>query len=146
MSIWTDPESINITGNVGFLVCVTSERGHEHYSLGDRPAHGNNGGGPQLTGWCGSYNNVSTNADGLAKVARRAKNGRVCLARVTPTAALLEELGYPELATDDMAVDAEADSYDRWLDAMEAAGLNLDAADNDEKRRAYAASVALLGS
>jgi hypothetical protein len=150
MAIWID-EHDNETlddGDVGFLVEKTdSNHGCvSHYILRTQPARTNRSHEPMLTGWCGSYNNVSTDADGLAKVVRRAKNGRLCLARVTPTAALLEELGYPELATDDMAVDAEADSYDRWLTAMQTAGLDLDNATDSTLRRAYAASVALHGS
>jgi hypothetical protein len=163
MSIWTDRENCetNIKGDaevlledgngrltdvstVGFLVRTESERGVASYSLSNKPAHTNSSHEPKLDAWCGSWNNRSTFADGLARVARTAKNGRVCLARVPATARLLEELGYPELADDDMAADGEADRYGRWLTAMETAGVNLDALTDEAWRRAYAASVALL--
>jgi hypothetical protein len=87
---------------VGFLVEVNRELdgGARAYSLRQHPPRGNQSGEPRLEGWCGSWNNVSTYGCGLARIVRQARNGRLCLARVAPSLAILTELGYPELYED----------------------------------------------
>jgi hypothetical protein len=149
MAIWTDENHIdeNLTNGIGFLMERTSYRNGcvTTWHLLSRPVHTNSSHEPRLTGWCGDTDNVSRYAEGLARVARRAKNGRVCLAKVEPTVALLEELGYPELAEEGMPEgDSEGVRFARWCEAMVTAGVNL-GDDEATKRRAYGASVALLG-
>lgn len=100
MAIWTDSDRIEVTGSkVGFLVR------HDHllhgtsvYSLTQRPAHTNRSHEPRLTGWCGSYNDISTHACGLGRISRVTGNDRVQVVAVEATPELLESLGYPELA------------------------------------------------
>jgi hypothetical protein len=102
MVIWIDEFSSysSATGDIGFLI-RTSDENHGNacrYRLSDHPAHTNQSREPKLNGWCGTTNNVSTTACGLARVSRIAKNGRVCLVDVTEpekVTAALEELGYP---------------------------------------------------
>jgi hypothetical protein len=147
MAIWTDDNHIdeNLTNGIGFLMERTKNGCVTTWYLLSRPVRTNSSHEPRLTGWGGQTDNVSRHAHGLAKVARRAKNGRVCLAKVEPTVALLEELGYPELATDEMPEgDSEGKQFVRWCAAMTTAGVVLPE-DDAAKRRAYGASVALLG-
>jgi hypothetical protein len=101
-AIWINEEHVDYSikdGDVAFLI----ERVREApgmpstHVLRGRPAHTNSSHEPRLWGWCGTTDNVAVYAQGLAKIVRRAKNGRCLLARVTPTEALLEELGYPNL-------------------------------------------------
>lgn len=79
---------------------------HEHhtkgwvrYELRDVPAQTNQSLKDKLYGWCGSYNDVSTTAKGVAEVVKIAKNGRLQVQEIAgdPLAAYLEEAGYPEL-------------------------------------------------
>ncbi len=98
-SIWTDSENIETIGSeIGFLVLHERDGGsNPRWSLRKRPAHTNSSHEPRLHGWCGTTNNVSIRAEGLARISRVAGNGRVRLQRVAATPELLEELGYPEL-------------------------------------------------
>lgn len=155
MAIWIDEHDCELddAGNPGFLIKIDpvyAGTGLTYYQLRQHPTH--DADGPVLDEHAATIDGVARYGRGLAKVVRRAANGRVCLARVPATAALLEELGYPELADDDMVADAEATRYDRWIEAMKTAGVNLDAltsagCDTDAAwHRAYAASVAMLGS
>ena len=152
MSIWIDEDNCELNyngddvGDAGFLVCRTSEHGVETYSLRRRPAHTNSSHEPRLDGWCGSWNNVSTDACGLARVARQAKNGRLCLAKVTPTPELLEELGYPELCDEP----EPTVTFERWLAVLDDADITLARHDGKhitqaDQRRAFLVSAALLG-
>ena len=98
---WIDGEYL-LNGEIGFLVetCDASRKWATTHSLRDRPCHTNVSHEPRLRGWCGSTNNISYDALGLAKVVRVAKNGRVQIVEVKGEegAAWLEnEAGYPEL-------------------------------------------------
>jgi hypothetical protein len=97
---WIGPNENLAVGDVGFLIKQTNEnQGWTRYDLRITPAHTNMSRQPKLYGWCGSYNNLSTTAEGMAKVIRVAKNHRVLLEEIDgqEVEAALEELGYPEL-------------------------------------------------
>ena len=99
-AIWINEYACDISDDeTGFLVCTTynNERGRQVYSLRQHPVHTNQSHEPRLDGWCGETNNVSVQAEGLAMVARRARNGRICLRRVETTLEALEAIGYPAL-------------------------------------------------
>jgi hypothetical protein len=87
-------------GQIGFLIETSPQDRASWYTLSYHPAHTNQSHEPKLYGWCGSYNNTSTNARGLVKVLKVAKNGRAMVAGLTveEQQAALEELGYPDLA------------------------------------------------
>lgn len=95
------PDESLSEGQVGFLVEVSNPVARwERLELRDIPAHTNQSREPQLHGWCGSWNDTSTNALGLWRVVEIKANGR---AKIEPVegdalAEALEELGYPELA------------------------------------------------
>lgn len=98
---WIGPDESLAVGDIGFLIENSSEMngGWERWELRDTPPYTNRSKMPRLNGWCGSYNNVSTNGHGIGKVIRVAKNGR-CLIQTLEgdeQQAALEELGYPEL-------------------------------------------------
>jgi hypothetical protein len=152
-AIWIDDDNCEITsGRIGFLVETDRELdgGAKTYSLRAHPARGNQSGAPTLDGWCGSWNNVSTYGRGLARVARQAKNGRLCLARVPATPALLDELGYPELSDElEEPTESEASRRDRWHSMLVEMGITLidgesNALSGPALDRAYAATVAML--
>ena len=84
-----------VSGQSGFLVSVGGR-----LELRDRPAHTNSSHEPRLRGWCGSWNNVDTDALGLAVVTRVAKNGRAQVRTLQgeDEAKALEALGWPDLA------------------------------------------------
>lgn len=87
-------------GDKAFLVSFYNENsGSTKYVLRDRPAYTNITIEPRLTGWCGSYNNVSTEGEGAWKVTRIAKSGRYLIEELggQELAEFLEEMGYPEL-------------------------------------------------
>lgn len=156
-AIWIDDENCEFpfgSFRIGFLVEVDREQdgGAKTYSLRQHPARGNQSGAPTLEGWCGSWNNVSTYGRGLARVARQAKNGRLCLARVPATPGLLDELGYPELADElEESTESEASRRDRWHSMLTEMGITLAfggqgvAPDGPALDRAYAATVAMIG-
>lgn len=88
-NIWIDHDyADHAAGRVGFLV-----------ELRSRPAHTNKSHEPRLHGWCGTTDDVSTNAHGMAVVTRVAKNGRALIRRLQDEelAAALEAHGYPDL-------------------------------------------------
>jgi hypothetical protein len=97
---WIGPdESLNV-GDVGFLIEFSNPFKHsENWVLRDTPAHTNQSHEPRLRGWCGSWNDTSTNAHGMAKVVRVARNGRAQIVHLVgdELAAALEDLGYPDL-------------------------------------------------
>lgn len=98
---WIGPHEELEVGDVGFLICFTQSTGAETWVLRDTPAITNQTYEPRLHGWCGSYNNnKSTDAYGMARVVKRARNGRVLVEPLTGQALVdaLEELGYPDLA------------------------------------------------
>ena len=96
---WIGPDENLSVGDVGFLIEISPERGDSRWILRDLPACTNLSREITLNGWCGSYNNVSTNAHGVARVIRVAKNDRCLVQNISgdELAAALEELGYPEL-------------------------------------------------
>ncbi len=104
MALWIDDEGTMDdfghidNGELAFLVERFNENtGRTTYYLSRRPPHTNRSNEPRLNGWCGTTNNIAKYGRGLAKIVRRAKNGRAMLVPVAPTAEALEELGYPEL-------------------------------------------------
>lgn len=104
--IWIDADPGVTVGVVGFLIQIQNTRtGGEYYRLSDRPAHTNQSNEPRLYGWCGSWNDVSTDARGMARVERVARNGRALVRALKgkELAAALCTLGYPELYDGDPA-------------------------------------------
>lgn len=93
---WGDDEQgQHSIGDVGFLV-----QSQGRYRLYDRPAHTNMSHEPRLTGWCGTTNDISVSAEGLARVVRTLPNGRVQYEQIEDRAEIataLDSLGYPEL-------------------------------------------------
>jgi hypothetical protein len=101
---WIDGEDLS-AGDIGFLVeSVHVLHQTSRYGLYDRPCHTNLSHAPKLTGWCGSTNDISRYAKGLARVVRIAGNGRVQIAEIDGAegAAWLRDVaGYPELVPDE---------------------------------------------
>jgi hypothetical protein len=99
-SKWIGPAEDLEVGQAGFLIEFSNPyKRSETWVLRDTPAHTNDSHEPRLEGWCGSWNDTSTHAHGMAKVARVARNGRAQVVAITGAelTAALEELGYPEL-------------------------------------------------
>jgi hypothetical protein len=97
---WIGPDENLKLNDVGFLIRFdNSNTGAERWELRDTPACKNISHEPVLNGWCGSYNNISTNATGMSKVVRVARNGRCLVQSIDgqELKAALEELGYPDL-------------------------------------------------
>jgi hypothetical protein len=100
---WIDGEDLSV-GDIGFLVSAQRQGSAPRYGLYQRPCHTNISHAPKLTGWCGSTNDVSRFACGLARVVRSAGNGRVQVVEVDDAegAAWLRDVaGYPELIPDE---------------------------------------------
>lgn len=98
---WIGPDETLALGSVGFLIKFSNHMngGYERWELRDTPACTNQSRRPLLDGWCGSYNDLSTEAYGMGKVIRVAKNSR-CLVESLDGAELqtaLDSLGYPDL-------------------------------------------------
>jgi hypothetical protein len=88
-------------GQVGFLIRnyhVT--KGWERVYLTGYPAHTNASCEPRLSGWCGTTNDVSYTAMGLARVEHVAQNGRARIRLLTgdELSHTLMTLGFPHLA------------------------------------------------
>ena len=101
---WIGPDETLSVGDVGFLIRFSNAiKGSERYEIRDTPAHTNQSNQPRLEGWCGTWNDLSTDACGMAKVERMAKNGRAFIRNLDgdELQAALEELGYPDLTADD---------------------------------------------
>lgn len=101
--MYIDNDDYADIGTIGFLVCRTNVlHGTERYRLQDTPPRTNQSYDDRLWGWCGSFNDISTQACGLAVVTRTLQNGRAQLRRIPADSAeereALERLGYPELA------------------------------------------------
>ncbi len=97
---WVDEQEQYKVGDKAFLIEFYNENsGGTRYQLRDQPAYTNRTNEPRLTGWCGSYNNVSTDGGGAWKVVRIAKSGRYLIQELegAELAEFLEEMGYPEL-------------------------------------------------
>jgi hypothetical protein len=99
-TLWIDCDPDDMP-EMGFLVEINHEnKGSTRYELRLRPPYTNQSREPRPTGWCGSYNNVSTFGRGIWRVIRRVENGRCKIEAVTDSAQLadfLEEFGYPDL-------------------------------------------------
>lgn len=98
-TMWIGPDELE-PGDFGFLVFTSHYTQHwERYDLRDTPAYTNQSQEPMLSGWCGSYNDVSTYGRGMWKVERVARNGRAFIRRLEGDCLkdALEELGYPDL-------------------------------------------------
>jgi hypothetical protein len=90
-------------GEIGFLVERSNPIKHsDRWGLSYRPAYTNQSRMPRLDGWCGSTNDVSVYAHGLARAGEaNANTGRVRISTVADATEIeeaLETLGYPELA------------------------------------------------
>lgn len=89
-------------GSVHFLLSLQQDGEPAAYVLDGAPALTNRSHEPRLRGYCGAENGLITYAEGLARVLRVAKNGRVLVEPVSAASpeglAYLEEAGYPELA------------------------------------------------
>lgn len=100
-SRWIGPDDSLQPGMTGFLVQKTHDTdGWERFEVRDTPAYTNQSCEPRLYGWCGTYNNLATYGCGVVRVERVARNGRAFVKELRDANALavLEELGYPELA------------------------------------------------
>jgi hypothetical protein len=99
MTTWIDGDYE--IGHIGFRIDTSNPIRHTGTTLlTQHPAHTNQSGQARLYGWCGSTNDTNTYAMGLAKVVRRANNGRVQIAAVRALAEIaqfLEDVGYPSL-------------------------------------------------
>lgn len=103
---WIGPDEHLTVGQVGFLVQHSNAmKGWERDEVSDLPAQTNQSHEARLYGWCGSYNDTSTYACGMVKVARVARNGRAFVVPLegAELAQALETLGYPELAPPDVS-------------------------------------------
>jgi len=97
-AIYTDATLVDTSIEFGFLVKhVDNQTGKTWYTVLARPAYTNLNHEPRLRGWCGTTNDKSTYALGLARVIASYKNGRVRLAWVRPTRERLAALGYGNL-------------------------------------------------
>lgn len=98
--LWIGPDDRLAVGDSGFLIERSNPvQGWRRYSLESLPAHTNQSRQPRLYGWCGTTDDVSVQALGMAQVQRIAENGRV-LVQVLAAGelpAMLQALGYPEL-------------------------------------------------
>lgn len=97
------PDDSLSVGQIGFLVEISNPvQQYERLELRDHPPHTNQSREPRLFGWCGSWNDTSTNALGLWRVVEIKANGRARIEELTgeERAAALDELGYPELLTE----------------------------------------------
>lgn len=101
---WIGPNETLSLGDTGFLIEFSTPMngGYQRWDLRDTPAHTNRSNQPRLCGWCGTYNDLSTNAHGMAKVIRVAKNGRCLIQSLEgdELQAALEDLGYPNLSAE----------------------------------------------
>ena len=88
-------------GYVGFIVLRSNPIRHtESVSLTQRPPYTNRSHQPKLYGWCGSWNDTNTYAEGIGCVVRVAHNGRCQIAEISAREtilAYLEQQGYPDL-------------------------------------------------
>lgn len=99
-TMWIGPQEDLDVGDRGFLIEFSHwTKQSSQYVLRDTPAKTNQSLEPLLRGWCGSYNDMSTNARGFWEVVKMAKNGRAKIKEVegAALAEALEEFGYPEL-------------------------------------------------
>lgn len=87
-------------GDVGYLIMTSPDRrGGDYYTLSTAPARTNMSHEPMLEGWCGSYNNVSTYACGVARVVRATEAGCVQVWKEDDSEkilAILDKLGWED--------------------------------------------------
>ena len=100
---WADARGWSV-GDVAFAVERTyvMRRERRVVALQSTPATTNQSNQPRLYGWCGTTDDVSVYADGVARVVRVSAIGRAQCVRLdgADATAALERLGYPELAGD----------------------------------------------
>lgn len=99
-TMWIGPDEQLSVGDKGFLINTSNPfKGTDNYFLRDTPAYTNQSHEPKLRGWCGSWNDTSTNGCGMWEVVRVAKNGRAFIRELEgwQLKESLEEFGYPEL-------------------------------------------------
>jgi hypothetical protein len=100
-TMWIGPDETLEVGDVGFLVERRDiTRGSATFSLQERPPYTNQSNEPRLEGWCGTWNDLSTHGRGCARVIKVARNGRALVKTLSGSelSAVVEELGYPDLA------------------------------------------------
>lgn len=101
---WIDEQEDYGVGDKAFLICFYNENtGGERHTMRNNPARTNQSHEDRLHGWCGSYNNVGTHAEGVVKVVRIAKSGRYLVEEIEgdELQEFLEEMGYPDLTEED---------------------------------------------
>ena len=97
-AIWINEGDENVRpGSVGFLREHYRPGAGTTYTLNPNPV--NLAGKQILNGRGQAWNNCNITALGLARVTRRAANGRCLLRRLAATKRRLKELEYPELAS-----------------------------------------------
>ena len=99
---WIDGDTVEAhVGLMGFLIRRSNPIRHtEHAYIAQHPPRTNQSHELRIYGWCGSWNDTNTYGDGIVRVTRVARNGRVQIVSVTnpdDLAAYLHEVGYPEL-------------------------------------------------
>ena len=110
--MWIGPDEMLKVGDFGFLIEKSHDNhGWTRYELCDTPEVANISREPRLYGWCGSYNNLSTTGCGMYRVKRVAKNSRCYIEQLegAELAAALEDLGYPELYSEEEKLQEDAD-------------------------------------
>jgi hypothetical protein len=99
--LWIDADYDTRVGDVGFLVRHHHVlKGWVRYTVRPGPAHTNQSLCPQLTGWCGTTNDVSTHACGMTQIVALSKSGERARVRGLvgdELQAALDEAGYPDL-------------------------------------------------
>lgn len=97
--VWIDACDVS---DIGFLVSNTRQGSEPYVTLRDYPARTNQSRQPRLEGWCGTTNDVSCHAKGLARFVRyNSSRTRVLVQLIAPESVAareyLEAEGYPEL-------------------------------------------------
>jgi hypothetical protein len=100
-TMWIDRSQSLRVGDAGFLVRIgNATTGIERYELRARPPTVNHSQRPMPRGWCGSWNDVSSEGLGIWRVVEFARDGRAQIAEVLDPdelASFLNEYGYPDL-------------------------------------------------
>lgn len=97
--MWIDEDRV-AAGEKYFLIKISNENTNSSkYVLQNKPPYTNRSFQPKLYGWCGTNNNVATHGEGVWRVLRQAKSGRILIEQVNGEELIefLEEMGYPEI-------------------------------------------------